>query len=586
MIVPFFGDQPFWGAMVAKAGAGCHEAVPYKYLTADRLAEGITECLSPEAKKSAQQLATDIAEEGDGAKNAVAAFHRNLPLRGEHSMRCSILAEEVAVWSLKANSNIHLSALAAEILVEKRKIRWKDLRLLRHCEWNDFEGPGEPITGAGAAIVGSMTGVAKGFAGVPVRWAKAVKRREKHVEKQRRKSEAIERKSMENGNEPNGVLGGTPMGNGNLVSGAVDHVGYAKKSTTKDFPNGKPNGSAVNQNPSHGAGDAGDADSELSDMENENIAEDIATETGKGLTKSGEALAKAPMDLSLAIAQGFHNAPRLYGDSTVRRPIRVTGMHSGLNAAGHEFVYGVWDGWTGLVVHPYKGARDEGAVGLVKGVGKGVGGFVLKDLAAVFGPIAFTLKGVHKEIQRSRQPTAFIQRARIRQGEKDVKHLADKAITMAGSTDKAITMAGSTDEASNSGSERERVFAEVDKGWNVVVDLDQVIETKKKEGLMGRLSVRKEGQRWKREGAFENVEKADRALKARSKGIAVERVFRKKRVDGGSQGVNGVNGRANGAADRRANGEANGKANVAVNGDAHKGKSMVNGNGITDGHKH
>jgi UDP:flavonoid glycosyltransferase YjiC (YdhE family) len=30
LIVPFFGDQPFWGAMVAKAGAGAHEALPYK----------------------------------------------------------------------------------------------------------------------------------------------------------------------------------------------------------------------------------------------------------------------------------------------------------------------------------------------------------------------------------------------------------------------------------------------------------------------------------------------------------------------------------------------------------------------------
>lgn len=40
MIVPFFGDQPFWGAMVAKAGAGADSAIPYKRLTAEALANG------------------------------------------------------------------------------------------------------------------------------------------------------------------------------------------------------------------------------------------------------------------------------------------------------------------------------------------------------------------------------------------------------------------------------------------------------------------------------------------------------------------------------------------------------------------
>ena len=44
MIVPFFGDQPFWGAMVAQKKAGAHECIPYKKLTAERLAEGIKQC--------------------------------------------------------------------------------------------------------------------------------------------------------------------------------------------------------------------------------------------------------------------------------------------------------------------------------------------------------------------------------------------------------------------------------------------------------------------------------------------------------------------------------------------------------------
>ena len=63
MIVPFFGDQPFWGAMVAKAGAGA-EPILYKRLTVDTLAKGIRHCLSPQAKNSAEQIARAIEEEG------------------------------------------------------------------------------------------------------------------------------------------------------------------------------------------------------------------------------------------------------------------------------------------------------------------------------------------------------------------------------------------------------------------------------------------------------------------------------------------------------------------------------------------
>jgi len=42
--------------MVARAGAGAHQAVPYKRLTVNALAEGIMQCLSPEAKAGADRL--------------------------------------------------------------------------------------------------------------------------------------------------------------------------------------------------------------------------------------------------------------------------------------------------------------------------------------------------------------------------------------------------------------------------------------------------------------------------------------------------------------------------------------------------
>ena len=135
------------------------------------------------------------------------------------------------------------------------------------------------------------------------------------------------------------------------------------------------------------------------------------------------------MEFLLAVSQGFHNAPRLYGDSTVRRPIRITGFHSGLHAARNEFAFGVYDGVTGLVTQPYHGAREHGARGLVGGAAKGFGGFLLKDLAAIIGPPAYTLKGVHSEIRKRTgpNPTTYIRRARILQGQKDWKELGEAA---------------------------------------------------------------------------------------------------------------------------------------------------------------
>lgn len=83
------------------------------------------------------------------------------------------------------------------------------------------------------------------------------------------------------------------------------------------------------------------------------------------------------MDFSLSLAQGFHNAPKLYGDD-VRPTQKITGFGSGLKAAGKGLSLGLYDGISGLVMQPLKGAKEEGPTGFIKGFGKGIGGVVLK----------------------------------------------------------------------------------------------------------------------------------------------------------------------------------------------------------------
>lgn len=195
------------------------------------------------------------------------------------------------------------------------------------------------------------------------------------------------------------------------------------------------------------------------------------------------------MDLSLAIAQGFHNAPRLYGDSTVRTPVRVSGIQSGLKAAGSEFVFGIYDGVTGLWLQPYRGAKENGAVGFVQGVGKGFGGFILKDLAAIIGPFGYTLKGVHKELVKSKKQklTHFIRNAKQLQGKQELSALDE--------------------------STKRQVSDRIDAAWKIVMEIKYEIEiTQQKEGLIGRIKLAKETRRLSKQGAFESVDTTRKAF--------------------------------------------------------------------------
>ena len=52
----------------------------------------------------------------------------------------------------------------------------------------------------------------------------------------------------------------------------------------------------------------------------------------KGSGKIVKASLRSPMTFSFALAQGSHNAPRLWGDQTVREHYAVTGVTSGIVA--------------------------------------------------------------------------------------------------------------------------------------------------------------------------------------------------------------------------------------------------------------
>ena len=123
VIVPFFGDQPFWGAMVAKAGAG-PQPIAYKDLNADKLAESINTALKPETLDRAKELAASISHE-DGSQSGAQSFHQFLDM---DNLRCSLAPSRAAVWRYK-RTDVRFSALAATVLGNEGLLDFKDLKL-------------------------------------------------------------------------------------------------------------------------------------------------------------------------------------------------------------------------------------------------------------------------------------------------------------------------------------------------------------------------------------------------------------------------------------------------------------------------
>lgn len=72
----------------------------------------------------------------------------------------------------------------------------------------------------------------------------------------------------------------------------------------------------------------------LSNTQAGQMSVEAALGAGKSIKQIVGTGLKSPMDFTLSIARGFHNAPKLYGDESVRQADKVTDLQSGLKAAG------------------------------------------------------------------------------------------------------------------------------------------------------------------------------------------------------------------------------------------------------------
>ncbi|EQL34730.1 hypothetical protein, variant 1 [Blastomyces dermatitidis ATCC 26199] len=388
VVIPFFGDQPFWGSMVAKAGAG-PKPIHHKELTADNLAAAITAALEPGAKRKAEELGAKISHE-QGVQAGGKSFHKQLDI---DSLRCMVLRNKPAVWLVK-NSNIRLSSFAVTTLANEGILDLGDLKIYRPREYHTEPGPRDPITGGAGALIETLGDFTMGVADIPTdilfaltssacrRHAKRKSKSASHSRKGSQVSADTATPSLTSTTTPSEI--GTASEHCIPIVSVEDNSDGITERTSASSPERDGSVPRIHKRKS----------SEIRNIRAADIV--LAGQTAKRMINMG---LKSPMGFSLGVAKGFHNAPKLYGDTTVRESPKVTGFHSGLKAAGKELGYGFYDGISGLVTQPLAGAKD-GVGGMVKGFGKGIGGLILKPGAGIFALTGYTMSGVYKEIQK------------------------------------------------------------------------------------------------------------------------------------------------------------------------------------------
>ena len=395
VIVPFFGDQPFWGSMVARAGAG-PEPIPAKQLTADNLAIAINFCLDPDAVQRAQELAHTMTAE-QGSEASAQSLHQHLEV---DRLRCMLSPSRPATWRIK-RTKVRLSAFAAFTLANAGLLDLHDLNLFRAQEYYTDEGPWDPVSGGFTAALRAFSGMAMGLADTPAETWKAVQLSSRA--RQRQSQESLPTSATES----NTTDAATRSDVSERVQTGVDEPAFhsGDGGTSGPSPTGSKAGSSSTlderqDNASLASRSRLRRPSEIGRGKHEDMLRQRVPHTSKGAGRFAKALARSPMELSVSFTQGFHNMPKLWGDETVRPQERVTDFKSGMKAVGREFGFGFYDGLTGLVTQPWKGAKKEGVGGFMKGVGKGIGGFVPKQGAAVCGILGHSMKGVYKEVEK------------------------------------------------------------------------------------------------------------------------------------------------------------------------------------------
>ncbi|KAK2477128.1 hypothetical protein H9L39_12352 [Fusarium oxysporum f. sp. albedinis] len=372
-IVPFFGDQPFWGSMVAKAGAGPFP-IRHKELNVDNLTNAIETLLAPATKTAAIRISETMQTE-HGVAQAVQSFHHHLP---RDTLTCDLLPGEVAAWMYDAKrlskadrkkhkNGLRLSPRALSVLSNRQKVDLTKVQL-NHPKPVEIENHRwDPLTATSSALLGSLVDFSKGFGSLMS--APVIKVRHETANWERRYAATA---ALIKGNSRRDSIRSTATGTDTQDQGLVEANRVASSKPGREA-------STTSSNAGKSA--------------------------GKGVSKMATSVLKGSLvDVPLALTEGLHNLPELYGDK-VRKHNKVTDWKSGTAEAGKNFAYNFLDATWCLFKQPAVGAIKGGPVGLVTGLGKAGFGLIAKPGSAMFGLLAYPALGIYKSIVGSLSKT-------------------------------------------------------------------------------------------------------------------------------------------------------------------------------------
>ncbi|KAH8912913.1 sterol glucosyltransferase [Coniochaeta sp. PMI_546] len=345
VIVPFFGDQPFWGEVLSASGAG-PPPIPYREMTSEKLSEAIRFCFRDSTFDAARTIAEKMHSEA-GVQVAARSFHRHLPLQ---NMRCRILSDQPATFKYKSSGQeILLSSLATAVLVTHRKLNMSHLKIndsrpviIENVRW-------EPVTATISAVFSTYANMATSATDIVARPVKAYR-----AASSRATSSNVDLNSTSSQSGRN--EGDAPVSEHSL-----------------DSPQ-----------PVYGP-----------------VAMGVVSGVGKFLSSFGKGFL---IDMPLALSEGLRNTPKLYGGE-VPDYGPVTGWKSGFIVSGKNFAQGVGGGMVSLIVEPVKGGREEGALGVLKGTGKGLVGLGTKIASGALGVVAYPGLGIYRSLHRATYTT-------------------------------------------------------------------------------------------------------------------------------------------------------------------------------------
>ncbi|KAJ3486781.1 hypothetical protein NLG97_g6546 [Lecanicillium saksenae] len=374
LVVPFFGDQYFWGESIASGGAG-PRPIHHTKLNKNNLSDGIRFCLSLDTVTAAKAISDKMRGES-GVNSAAAWLYANLPYE---KMQCDLLGDHPAVWSYrKRGHRLKLSATAAEILIRSGSLEPKDLRLYKPCKVDIESRRIGPIYGPTAALIRTVLTLLRLVFNMILKPVHTWRRRErlgtpsiKHVPARR------------------------------LDSSGLDQIQYSDEESLVPKQR-RPNKAML-------------------------LAKNISLVILSFVTAVVEYVVWSPIylfkggmiDVAFALVEGLRGAPQLWGEERVNYG-QLRNWTDGFKFAGKCFWFGYLDAICGLFIHPYNGGYYLGVLGFFTGLFVGILGCISKIGCCLY---AYPMMGISRSISRLfRTRTAkALRKSRLLEGEDRIR---------------------------------------------------------------------------------------------------------------------------------------------------------------------